>query len=155
MYLSSELEMSKTLKTMNTCLVSGSGLGGMSRRHQFRLGIVMMDRECRGRGHALEAVEPELVLHGRVGKQRARLLQQRQVVQVEPRAQLRLLAAEYARVELTRVICNETSPHLLQVQLAYNSLYLSLEYQLCVRMYLLVCRVCVHVRYSFTWYVHL
>lgn len=60
----------------------------------------------RGRGGGLlQAVQAEAVLHVRVGHQRRGVLQQAQVVQVQPRAQLRLLAAEHARVQLARVVC--------------------------------------------------
>lgn len=59
----------------------------------------------RGRGGGLlQAVQAEAVLHVRVGHQRRGVLQQAQVVQVQPRAQLRLLAAEHARVQLARVV---------------------------------------------------
>lgn len=54
-------------------------------------------------GGPLQAVEAELVLDGGVGHERRGVLEQRQLVQVQAGAQLRLLAAEHARVQLAVV----------------------------------------------------
>lgn len=80
---------------MNTWIRSGmcSDVGGGGR-----------GRGARGARALLQAVQAEPVLHVRVRHQRRGVLQQTEVVQVQPRAQLRLLATEHARVQLARVV---------------------------------------------------